>query len=100
MGVGCSVPELGQGLLRGAVRACSLEEAGQALKSSAKWLNLPPETIKQPLLAGPRGLTQKEEKAPSTPQGLGWQELWEAWLLCLLCKAGCWPPAPEGLTLL
>lgn len=34
--VGCSLPELGQWSLTGAVRESSLEEAGQSLKSLAK----------------------------------------------------------------
>lgn len=56
--------ELGQELLRRAVREDSLEEAGQPLKNSAKWSNLPPETIKQPLLAGPMGLTSERGGSP------------------------------------
>lgn len=71
MGVGCSCPEMGQGLLRGAVREGSLEEEEQSLKSSAKWSNLPPETIKQPLLAGPMSLTPESGGSPQLPPETG-----------------------------
>lgn len=54
-----------------------------ALKSLEKWADIPPKTIKEPLLAGPIGLIPEGGRSPQIPhtqphpQKLGWPRGWE-----------------------
>lgn len=65
--------------LRGAVREGSLEEAGQCPEEFDQMGNLLAETIKQPPLVGPMGLTSEGRGSPQLPaeaSGLGVGEAW------------------------
>lgn len=83
--------------LRGAVREGSLEEVGQCPEEFNQMGSLPSETIKQPLLAGPMGLTTEGGVSPQLLSEAGGPWAWGK--LCSSNSSMRQVAAPEGLTL-
>lgn len=96
-GCGVQPPPPRTECLRGAAREGSLEEVRQCPEKFSQMGSLPSETRKQPLLAGPVGLTTERGVSPQFLPEAGGPWAWGK--LCSSNSSERQVAAPEGLTL-